>query len=349
MKLLILGGTSFLGRHCVDAALNKGYQVTLFNRNRTNSGLFPELERLVGDRDGQLDTLSGRKWDAVIDVNGYLPRLVSDSSKLLQGNIGHYVFISTGSVYDLSKPVESFDEQSLLMATDNIDTEEFFGPAYGGLKLLCERVIAEYFPEQSTILRPGLIAGPYDSTDRITYWIDRVSRGGEVFVPANPSDPIQFIDALDIAEFALRSIEETINGHFNTAGKIMTWGEWLNICQEISESQLLLTWVDDVNFIDQNLGESPRPLGSFPLMSSSIFKFNSDKALAKGLKLRSSAETARNILTWHNSRKLSGKECPIQDLMLLIKAGLKGKDSYWMCGISAEHEQRLLRQWHREQ
>ena len=254
VKLLILGGTSFLGRHCVASALSRGHEVTLFNRNKTNSDIFPQVERLVGDRDGNLDALLGRKWDAVIDVNGYLPRLVRDSAQLLQANIGRYLYISTGSVYDLSVPIKSIDENSPLLATENINTEEFFGPAHGELKLQCEKVVAEYFPGRATILRPGLIAGPYDSTDRITYWVDRVARGGEVLVPAKPNDPIQFIDALDIAEFYLLTIENNINGIFNTSGEILTWREWLNVCQQASGSKVTLTWVDDANFVQSHLG-----------------------------------------------------------------------------------------------
>ena len=232
------------------------------------------------------------------------------------------------------------------MATENIDTEKYMGPAYGELKLLCEKVVAEYFPDRSTILRPGLIAGPYDNTDRITYWVDRVARGGEVLVPVKPNAPIQFINARDIAEFALFAIESNINDTFNTSGEILTWWEWLNFCQLASGSEVTLTWVEDVNFIQNQLGAPYRPFGAFPLMNGDIFKFNSDKALGVGLTCRPAIETIQNLLTWQNTRKMSDKECPTQDLLALMEAGLKDLDTYWMSGITAQHERSLLSQWH---
>ena len=348
MKLLVLGGSSFLGRHCVASALSNGHEVTLFNRNKTNSGIFPEVERLIGDRDGKLDALLGRTWDAVIDVNGYLPRIVRDSSKLLQENVDHYLYISSGSVYDLSAPIQSIDEKSPLVATEDINTEIFLGPAYGGLKLLCEKVVTEYFPDRSTILRPGLIAGPHDNTDRITYWVDRIARGGEVLVPVKPNDPIQFIDARDIAEFAMLMIENKISGTFNTSGEILTWREWLSLCQMTSGSEIKCTWVDDSKFVQNHLGSPYRPFGTFPLLTSDIFKFNSDKASAAGMKCRPAIKTAQDILAWQGTRKMSDKECPTQNFMSLIDAGLKDLDTYWMCGITAQHEKSLLRQWHKE-
>ena len=189
MNLLILGGTVFLGRHLVEAALARGHAVTLFNRGQHNPDLFPEVERLRGDRDGDLQALEGRRWDAVVDTCGYVPRVVRASAEMLAPNVDHYTFISSISVYaDTSKP--GIDEQAPVGTLDDPTTEEVTGESYGPLKALCEQAAEAAMPGRVLNIRPGLIVGPHDPTDRFTYWVRRVAEGGEVLAPGNPHAPV---------------------------------------------------------------------------------------------------------------------------------------------------------------
>ena len=346
MKLLILGGTAFAGRHITEAAIKQGHQVTLFNRSKTNVNLFPEALRLIGDRDGGLEALLNKTWDAVIDVNGYLPRLVGDSARFLQDSVNHYIYISTLAVYDLDVPQKEIDEQSPLVSTVGIETEDFMGPAYGALKLLCEQEVSKRFPDRSTILRLGYIAGPYDPTDRITYWVDRIARGGNVLVPQSPEDPFQFIDARDIADSVLKVAENKVYGTFNLTGEVQTWQSWLSDCQSVADSNVTLTWINDAEFINQHLGDNYRPFGAFPLMNiKEVFKCNNHKAVMAGLHCRSPIDTARDLLAWHSTRTMSAKECPELDILALENLDLSGGEDYWIAGINAKHEKNMLSKW----
>ena len=187
MELLVLGGTQFVGRHLVEAALARDWRVTLFNRGQTNTDLFPEAEKLRGDRDPQispgLSALLGRRWDVVVDCNGYVPRLVRAAAEALRDAVGQYIFISTGSVYDFNQLQGEDDESAPLLTLKDPTTEEWFGPAYGGLKVLCEEAVAEIYGERALSLRLGIVAGPNDPTDRITYW---VARGGDALAFGSP-------------------------------------------------------------------------------------------------------------------------------------------------------------------
>ena len=181
MNILILGGTVFLGRAIVEEALRQGHTLTLFNRGKSNPDLFSEVEKLMGDRDLDLSPLEDRKWDLVIDSCGYVPRVVGQSAKLLANAVDHYTFISTVSVYaDFSKP--GIDENAPVGTLEDETVEEITGETYGPLKALCEQVVQERIPDRSLVIRPGLIVGPHDPTDRFTYWVLRVSQGGEVMV-----------------------------------------------------------------------------------------------------------------------------------------------------------------------
>lgn len=346
MKLLILGGTSFLGRHLTEVALNRGYQVTLFNRNKTNPGIYPQAEHLVGDRDGGLAVLLNNTWDAVIDVCGYVPRHVGDSAKLLKEQVAHYVFISTLSVYDLTLPQQEITEQSPLVDTKDIDTEEWLDSAYGGLKVKCEQVIEDYYPQQATYLRCGFITGPYALCDRFNYWLDRVDRGGEVLVPQSPTDLFQFIDARDIAEFAFKAIEGKHHGAFNLTGELLTWEKLLMTCQRVSGSDTTFCWIDDAEFISQHLGAPYRPFGSFPYMDcKEFFKVNVEKALSSGLQCRPTLDAISDTLSWQRGRKMSDMECGSMDIVAETEANQQRGEACWMAGISAKHEANLLAQW----
>ena len=218
MKLLILGGTKYLGRHLTESALERGHEVTLFNRGRENPDLFHgKVEKLVGDRDGDLAALKGRKWDAVIDTSGYFPRVVKDSARLLADTVDHYTFISTISVYeDFSQP--GIEETAPVGKLEDETVEDIGAGAYGPLKALCEQAVEEVMPGRSLIVRPGLIVGPYDPTDRFTYWPSRIAKGGEVLAPGDGTSPVQFIDARDLAEWVLTMTERKQTGVFNATG-----------------------------------------------------------------------------------------------------------------------------------
>ncbi len=306
MRLLFLGGTQFVGRHMVEAALARGHEVTLFNRGQTNAGLFPQAEKLIGDRDGGLAPLKGRQWDAVIDVNGYLPRLVGDSASLLKNAAGQYVFVSTASVYNMLKFPVNGDESATLEEVVDPNTEEYRGRAYGYLKVLCEQVVEQHFPGRALLLRLGLVSGPYDPTDRITYWVTRVARGGEVLVPVGPDSPIQTVDARDLANFTILAIERKLTGIFNTNGVSMRWRCFLEACQAAARCDATFTFIDDDAFISANIDLAARPYGVFPMVLPPEFRnlwtANSDKALAGGMLYRSFLNTARDILAWDKTR-----------------------------------------------
>ena len=347
MKLLILGGTAFLGRHITKAALNKGHQVTLFNRNKTNTSLYPDVERLQGDRDGGLEVLRNRTWDAVLDLSGFVPRLVGDTCRLLQNSVDHYLFVSTCSVYDLEITQTEINEASPLLPTAGIETEDWVSPAHGPLKRLCEQTVTDYFAERSTILRPGYIVGPHDNTDRMTYWVDRVARGGEVFVPQNPQDSFQMIDARDLAEFSIACVEKKISATLNTTGDWQTWQSWLDACQQAGGNDVTFCWANDARFIAQQVGEAYRPFGAFPLFNNGVFttEMTNKKALAAGLRIRPTLETAKDLLNWHNERLMSDKECPTLDLLAAAAINTENTEAYWMAGINTADEKRLLSAW----
>ena len=304
MKLLILGGTLFLGRAVVEAALARGHAVTLFNRGRHDPGSFPEVERLIGDRDGDLDALVGRSWDAVVDTSGYVPRLVRASAELLAGAVQAYVFISSVSVYaDLSRPI---DESSPLATMPDESVEEVTGSSYGPLKALSERAVAESFPAGALIVRPGLIVGRHDPTIRFSYWTARIARGGEILAPGDPDTPVQLIDVRDLAEWVLRMIEAGQIGAFNATGPdyALTMGQLLEACRTASGSDARFTWVDERFLTDRGvLPWSTLPLWLPPSRESHrcFHRIGIDRARAEGLTFRPLVETARDTLAWQRA------------------------------------------------
>ena len=184
LRILVLGGTGFIGPHMVQRALDRGHEVTLFNRGRTNTHLFPEVEKLVGDRNGQLDALAGRTWDVVIDNSGYFPAHVRASAEALRDSVDHYLFTSTIDAYrDFN--VVGLDESYPLHPAD-LDRPQNPSQCYGPLKADCERIVREIYPANSTQVRPGWIAGPGDNNHLLTYWVVRIDRGGEVLAPGVP-------------------------------------------------------------------------------------------------------------------------------------------------------------------
>jgi 2'-hydroxyisoflavone reductase len=231
MKILILGGTVFLGRHLAREALARGHRVTLFNRGRTAPNLFPEAQRLFGDRDGDLDALDGHVWDSVIDTCGYVPRIVRQSTLRLSSSANHYTFISSIAVYkNLAQP--GLNESAALGELKDSAVEEINGDTYGPLKVLCEQEVTGVFPNRALIVRPGLIVGPHDPTDRFTYWPVRAARGGLILSPRPSQAQVQFIDARDLAEWILNSIEAGKLGEYNATGPDyrLTMSQFLQTC-----------------------------------------------------------------------------------------------------------------------
>jgi 2'-hydroxyisoflavone reductase len=306
MKLLILGGTVFVGRHLVEAAQARGHEVTLFNRGRQNADLFPGVEKLRGDRDGDgLDALAGRSWDAVLDTCGYVPRVVRQSAELLAGSVSHYVFISSISVYaDTRAP--GVDEGSPVETVEDTTTEEIAGDTYGPLKALCEQAVQAAFPDGALILRPGFIIGPHDPTDRFTYWPHRVAQGEDVLAPGRPDQPVQVIDARDLAEWTIRLVEQGATGVYNATGPDypLTLGEVLQTCKAVSGSDARFVWASD-EFLKENEADTssllpfylPAASDQGGLMATSIAK-----AVEAGLTFRPLADTVNDTLTWDNAR-----------------------------------------------
>ncbi len=298
MKLLVLGGTQFVGRHFVEAALGSGHRVTLFHRGRTNPGLFPKAEEILGDRDGGLGALADGKWDAVIDVNGYLPRLVRDSARVLKSRVERYVFVSTLSV--LADPsIPNQDEAAPLAAPPAPAVEEVTKETYGGLKAACEAAVESEVPGRALVIRPGFIVGPWDHTGRFNYWLRRFSDGAEMLAPGDSSAPIQFIDARDLAAFVLKMAESKSVGIYHAAGPrdAWTWSRLFDECRAITRSDTRVTWVGEEFLESRGMQPSELPMwvGSD---ASGIMRADSRKAIAAGLLLRPVAATIRDILAW---------------------------------------------------
>jgi 2'-hydroxyisoflavone reductase len=303
MELLILGGTRFLGRHLVEAALGRCHRVTLFNRGLSGPGLFPDVERLVGDRDGDLSALQGRRWAAAIDPCGYVPRLVRASASLLADAVDHYAFVSSISVY--SEPIApGAGEGAPVQELPDPLVEEVTGETYGGLKVLCERAAEGAMPGRVLNVRPGLIVGPHDPTDRFTYWPRRISRGGEVLVPDNPELPVQFIDARDLAGWTIEMCEERRVGIYNATGPeyALTMGRLLEACETVSGGDAELTWVSE-----KLLGErGVEPFTEMPLWVpreyAGLQTVDCGKAIEAGLSFRPVSDTIRDVLEWDRAR-----------------------------------------------
>jgi 2'-hydroxyisoflavone reductase len=298
--ILILGGTNFIGPHIVEAARGRGHTVTLFNRGKTHPGLFPDVEKLHGDRDGHLEALAGRKWDAVVDPSGFVPRIVKASAELLAPNVGHYIFISTISVY---AKIDRLDpDESLAVQTIDDPTNEDSKKNYGALKALCEQAAEAAMPGRVANLRPGLIVGPGDPTGRYTHWPVRMADGGEVLAPGDGSTPTQWIDARDLAAWIVHLIETRGVGTFNALGpaKRTTMKEALDATNHAAGDKAKLVWVD-ADFLDKHgvEGWSEMPMwldnkGEY----AGFGTLANARAVAAGLTFRPIADTARDTLAW---------------------------------------------------
>jgi len=293
--LLLLGGPKFVGRAVIDVASARGHEVTLFNRGTTGAGLYPELDRVVGDRDGGLEGLRGREWDAVVDTSGYLPRVVGQSAGLLADAVGHYVFVSSISVY--ASFAEVVDERSELAQLSAPGSEDISAD-YGALKALCEREVDTAFPGRSTAVRAGLIVGPHDPTGRFTYWPHRVARGGDVLVPGPAWRPVQLVDVRDLAAWIVTAAEERLSGAFNATGPA-TMGAVLDAARRASGSTARAVEVDDAFLTGQGVGEwMELPLWIDPSNDDwrHFMEVDSSRATAAGLTFRPLDETVAGAL-----------------------------------------------------
>lgn len=300
MKLLILGGTVFLGRALVDAALARGHAVTLFHRGKHNPDLFPEVERILGDRNTDLSLLDGREWDAVIDTCGYFPRQVRESASRLASATRNYTFISSISVYaDFKTP--GMDESAPVGRLEDPSIEEITPESYGPLKALCEEAAEEAMPGRTLNIRPGLIVGPHDPSDRFTYWPLRVARGGEVLAPEGPEAPVQIIDVRDLAEWNLRMVEEGRTGLFNATGpeRPLTIGEVLETCRRVSGSDAVFRWASVEQLEKAEVAAwTEMPLWVPESEGAGFSAIDCWKAIGAGLTFRPLEDIVRDTLEW---------------------------------------------------
>jgi 2'-hydroxyisoflavone reductase len=334
LRILILGGTQFVGVHFTQLALARGHTVTLFNRGRTNPELFPQVEKLRGDRDGKLDALKGRSWDAVVDDSGYVPRHVRLTAELLGPAIGQYLYISSISAYaGFTRPN---DERSPLGTLSDESIERVDDSTYGPLKALCEKAAQTALPGRVTVIRPGYVVGPNDPTDRFTYWPARAARGGDMVAPGMASDHIQFIDARDLARFNLDTLEHSVFGTFNvlTPPGRFTMGDLINT--SIASAKELVrpkpvpisVWIP-VDFLATHDSAFPDDIPIWAPArgeTAAYAEISATRALQSGLTVTPIAQTVRDTLIWHRSRPQSEQ------------ASLKA-------GLTEMREQEILTAW----
>ncbi len=341
LKILILGGTGFTGPFQVKYALERGHKVTVFNRGQTHPGELPEgVEQLIGDRNGQLDALKGRKWDVVIDNPTMLPKWVHDAAEILQGNVDRYIFISTISVYgniekpgtDETAPVAKYSGADAMKETrDTVVASKF--ALYGPLKALSEKEVEKWFHGKALIIRPGLIVGPGDETDRFSYWPVRIARGGEVLAPGDPGDPVQFIDARDLAEWTIRMAEQGATGVYNATGPAMrlTISGMLDAIKKALGANASFTWVP-TKFLEE---QKVAPWSDMPVWvpptgeDAGLGRIDIQRALGHGLTFRPLAETARDTLAW-------------------FKAQAKERQEKLNAGLTSERAAEVLAVWHKQ-
>ena len=327
MKILIIGGTIFLGKHIVQEALKRGHEVVLFNRGQHNPDLFPQIERLKGDRDSSLDILKHKSWDAVVDTCGYIPRLVTKSASVLSDLSAIYCFISTISVYrdfsqigiDENYPVATIEEETTELVNDK---------TYGPLKALCEKEVEKFFPSRSLIIRPGLIVGPDDPTDRFSYWPIRCRKGGKIVIPERPSFPVQIVDVRDLSIFIINMLEKKINDIINVTGPDykLTFKDILSTSNFFSNKKCKFYEIPE-NFLKEN---NVIPFTDLPLWTGShedligLEQVSIKKAISYGLIFRELKQTIEDTISWFESIPQTRQ----------LRAGL-----------STEKENFLLRKW----
>ncbi|MFA6165255.1 MAG: NAD-dependent epimerase/dehydratase family protein [Gemmatimonadaceae bacterium] len=344
LNILILGGTGFTGPEQVEYAIARGHRVTLFNRNKTRPGYFKGrvAEELVGDLNNDTSALKGRTFDVVLDNPTTFPAWVRNAAQQLAGNVTHYIFQSTTSVYS-DQSIIGLDEQSPVAALPaDVDPytldPQHASRYYGALKVKAEQEVARQYPGMWTVVRPCLIVGPMDRTDRFTYWPARIDAGGEILAPDKPDDPCQFIDVRDLAEFSVRLAEARVLGTFNVIGpeKPLTIAEMLYGVKAITATKGRLTWVPWEFLREQGV----RPWRHMTVWqppygaTAGYQRRSAAKAIAAGLTFRSLADTARTTLDWHRTRPQAEQD-----------ATLRGAIN----GLDMKREAEVLAAWHSKQ
>jgi 2'-hydroxyisoflavone reductase len=311
LEILIIGGTKFIGKHITDAFVERAHHVTQFNRGITASARRDDVRTIHGDRTNDLERLGDQRWDAVLDMCGFTPNTVERSARYLEDKTERYVFLSSVSAYDQELTSGPDEDAPLLRLPEGVDKSIFVEKQYGALKALCEGVIVSTFRHRATILRSALVAGPHDSTDRFTYWPLRIDAGGDVLAPER-SHQIQYIDARDLAAFAVRVVEKAISGIYNCAApqRSLTFGDLFDACKGVSRSTASLRFVPDAFLMQHGVV----PWLEMPLWLpdgdeyAGIAKSNSARALAQGLTIRPIEETVRDTLAWaHSAGKQLGE------------------------------------------
>lgn len=336
LRILILGGTGFIGPHHVAYAVARGHRVSVFNRGNNPERLPDGVEELIGDRNGDLRALEGREWDAVIDLPTTLPKWIRDAAAVLRDSTQHYTFISTigvnadfsGETLTEDGPVQQYRGDA-----DPFSLTRLEGPLYGPLKAISEQEVERQYPGRALIVRPGLIAGPGDPTDRFSYWPIRMERGGEVLAPGDPTDPVQFIDARDLAGWVIRNAEARTTGTFNLTGpaQTLTISEMLGAIRGTFSEPMRLTWVPSDFLLRQNVepwhgASGPLPLWTPTPQVRALMRADISRALATGLTFTPLCETSRDTLEWHHTRSAERK-------------------AEMLAGMSAERERELLNAW----
>ncbi len=331
LKLLVLGGTGFIGPHMVRYALARGHEVTLFNRGRSNTDLFPDVEKLVGDRNNDLESLRGRRWDVCMDNNASYPNWVELSTEFLRDSVDRYFYVSSRSAYsDLSSVPMTAEAPTFTYETAGVEPGAENLP-YGLRKALCERQVRSVFGDRANVVRPGLIIGPGDNTDRFTYWPVRIDRGGEVLSPGNPSDTVQIIDARDLTEWMVRMAEHGQTGVFNGVGPAIPrpMEQLLYGIRACTSAETTFTWVPYEFLNEQGIRPySHMPVWMPPLPGREGFaRFDLTPEIAAGLTYRPLAVTTQETLTFHFSR------APERQAEL-------------RAGVTPEREVEVLAAWH---
>ncbi len=297
MRILIIGGTAFVGRHIAQAAIDAGHDVTLFHRGRTGPDLFPQATHLTGDRDEDLAALGAGEWAATVDVCAYVPRQVRALARALGGRGGHHLFISTASVY--RTPVApGFDESAPLAELADPDVEEITAQTYGGLKVRCERAAAELHGAGTTIVRPTYVIGPYDRSYRFTWWVERLARGGEVLAPGEPQDPIQVIDARDMGVWTIELLEKAVAGTFHAVSPQPPFGfaDLLEtIAAQVAPAGTRLTWVSRDYLLGEGEDDASLPMWPGGDSERDINAASPAAALAAGLQPRPLSQSVAEI------------------------------------------------------
>jgi len=337
LNIRILGGTGVTGPEQVNDALARGHKVTLFNRNQTRPDMFKgRVDQLIGDLGADTSALKDKKFDVVLDNPTTFPFWVRNAAQYLEGNVGHYIFISTMSVYRDNSVPNKDESDGLTPMPEGVDpyttVREHAGQYYGALKTLSEQEVAKHYGKAYTIVRPGLIVGPLDRSDRFTYWPARIDRGGEVLAPGTPNDPTQFIDARDLAEFMIRLAEQKVLGTFNAVGPVTSMGETLNGIKSAIGSSATFTWVTAEFLTSQGVrGWRHMPIWLPPTGSTAGFLRRSNaKAVAAGLTFRPLSVTAKDTLEWHKTRP---------------EAERKATEEGAVAGISPTKEAEVLAAW----